>query len=56
MPRAHAFSAVHDAYVPAPPLPGWFPWAALAAALLFVIALTLTLIIIARRSRWPQRK
>jgi len=49
-------AAVHDVYVPGPPLPQWFPWAALGAALFFVIALTLTLVVIARRSRWPQRK
>jgi hypothetical protein len=56
MPPADVLAAMHDAYAPGPPLPPWFPWAALGAALLFVIALTLTLVVIARRSRWPQRK
>ena len=56
MRAPHALAAVYDAYIPGPPLPTWFPWAALGAALLFVFALTLALVIIARRSRWPQKE
>ena len=38
------------------PLPPWFGWAVLAASILFLIGLTLLLLVIARRSRWPERK
>ena len=46
-------AAMRSWMIPAAP---WLPWALLAAAVLFVVALTTTLVIIARRSRWPDRR
>ena len=55
MPYATAF-AVARADVVQIPLPAWFGWALLAGSTLFMIGLTILLVVIARRSRWPDRK
>ena len=53
MPHATAFAVARSVQIPLPP---WFGWAVLAGSILFIIGLTVLLVVIARRSRWPERR
>ena len=53
MAYAIAFAVARSIYIP---LPAWFGWALLAGSILFMIGLTVLLVVIARRSRWPDRR
>ena len=53
MAYATAFAVARSVQIP---LPAWFGWALLAGSILFLIGLTLLLVVIARRSRWPDRR
>ena len=53
MPFAITFAVARSVQIP---LPAWFGWALLAGSVLFMIGLTVLLVVIARRSRWPNRR